>query len=49
MFQIKVWELFFLAEHLENADTIVNQNFIGEAINPKVVAILTVHKEFNNE
>lgn len=49
VFQIKMWELFYLAEHLGNADTIVNQNPIRKVINLKFIAILTLHKEFSNE
>lgn len=32
VFQIKMWKLFYLAEHLKNADTIANQNPIRKVI-----------------
>ena len=46
VFQIKVWELFFLVENLDNCKV---KTSMDETINPKIIAILTVHKEFKNE
>jgi hypothetical protein len=49
VFRIKIWELFFITENLDNPNTIKKESKVKDMIHPKVLAILLERREFNDE